>query len=344
MKILLIGGTGIISTAVSRKIAQAGHELWLINRGNDADRVPEGAHVITADIGQTGTVIQALEGLFFDCVADFTVQKPEQIDRDHRLFRGKTKQYIFISSSCVYQRPLPHYILTEGSPVYNPYWDYAQNKIACENRLMEIYRSGDLPVTIIRPGHTYDDRWLPLCVTGSHGGYCIVKRMLAGKPVIIPGDGTSLWTLTHNSDFAEAFLGLAGNPYAIGETVNISSDEVMTWNQIYQTIADTLGVPLKPFYVSSLFLHAAGPYDLKSCLIGERVQSAVFHNDKLKRLVPGFQAHVPFREGIRETLKHIMEDTRLQDEDPVFDAWSDSLITVLTHAAKELKDAFPSAL
>lgn len=344
MKILLVGGTGIISTAVSKSIINAGHELWTLNRGSASSRIPSGAHVITADINDTSTVSSLLKGEFFDCIADFTVQSLEQIDRDYSLFAGKTKQYIFISSSCVYQRPLSHYILTEASPVCNPYWDYAQRKIACENRLMDIYRSCDFPVTIIRPGHTYDDRWLPLCISGSHGGYCIIKRMLAEKPVIIPGDGTSLWTLTHNSDFARAFLGLIGNPYALGETVNISSDEVMTWNQIYQTIADALGVHLKPFYVSSMFLHQAGPYDFKSCLLGERVQSAVFCNDKLKRLVPGFQAQIPVRTGIRDTLNHILTNPDLQEEDPTFDAWSDSLVSTLTHAADELKKAFPSPL
>jgi nucleoside-diphosphate-sugar epimerase len=340
MKILLVGGTGVISSAVSRRLLASGHELWLINRGNRLERLPEGAHLIRGDINDLPALSEALAEQHFDCVADFTVQKPDQIERDYRLFAGKTRQYVFISSACVYQKPLSHYEITESTPVCNPYWEYAQNKIACENKLMELYRSASFPITIIRPGHTYDEEWLPLCITGERGGYSVIKRMLEEKPTIIPGDGTSLWTLTHNSDFARAFEGLAGNPYALGETVHITSDEVLTWNQIYETIADALGVPLHPFYVSSLFLHQAGPYDLKSCLLGERVRSCVFRNDKLKRLVPGFRAEVPFRKGIRMALNHILQHPELQKEDPLFDRWCDALAASLSQTAKELRQAF----
>ena len=342
MKILIVGGTGIISAAVSRALLEAGHELWLINRGNRNECLPQGARILRADINDTECVEKQLRGENFDCTADFVVQKPEDIDRDYRLFAGKTRQYIFISSSCIYQKPLNHYEITESTPVRNPYWDYAKNKIACENRLQEIYRETGFPITIIRPGHTYDEKWLPLCISGWKGCYSVIKRMLEGKPTIIPGDGTSLWTVTHNSDFARAFLGLAGNPYAIGETVNISSDEVQFWNQIYQTIADCLGVELHPFYISSMFLHQAGPYDFKCCLTGERVQSSVFRNDKLKRLVPSFRAQVPFREGIRESLRYLLSHPEYQEEDPIFDGWCDGLVSVLTRAAEELKKEFPN--
>lgn len=341
MKILLIGGTGIISTAVSREAVNAGHELWLINRGSRKELLPQGAHLIKGDIQDAAYMENALKEHSFDCVADFIVQKPEHIERDYRLFQGKTKQYIFISSASAYQKPLSHYEITESTPLYNPYWEYPRNKIACEDKLMQIYRQTGFPVTIIRPSHTYDEYNVPLCISGYYGCYSVIKRMMEGKPTIIPGDGTSLWTLTHNSDFAKAFMGIAGNPKAIGEAVNITSDEVMTWNQIYETIADGLSVPLKPFYVSSLFLHEAGPYDMKCCLIGERVQTAVFKNDKLKRLVPGFQAATSFSTGIRQTLMQLLSTPGLQIEDPVFDAWCDSLVKELSNTASRLKAAYP---
>ena len=341
MKILLIGGTGIISTAVSKALLAAGHELWLINRGTHNHILPEGANYITGEINDTNAMEKALSGQSFDCIADFIVLKPEQIERDYHLFHGRTKQYIFISSASAYQKPLSHYEITESTPLSNPYWDYAANKILCENKLMDFYRKTGFPATIIRPSHTYDEYNIPLCITGWHGCYSVIKRMQEGRPVIIPGDGTSLWTLTHNSDFARAFLGIAGNPHALGEAVNVTSDEVMTWNQIYETIADALHVPLHPFYVSSLFLHQAGPFDFKSCLLGERVQTAVFRNDKLKRLVPGYQAAVPFRTGVQTALHNLLTDPALQAEDPVFDAWCDSVIDALTLTAAALKAKFP---
>lgn len=344
MKILLIGGTGIISAAVSRQLLNSGHELWLINRGFRNVQLPAGAHIITADIEDEVQIAQALAGQTFDCAADFIVQKPEQIERDYRLFHDKTRQYIFISSASAYQKPLSHYEITESTPLYNPYWEYSRNKIACEDTLTDIYRRTGYPITIIRPSHTYDENNIPLCITGYYGCYSVMKRMQEGKPVLIPGDGTSLWTLTHSSDFARAFEGIAGNPGAIGEAVNITSDEVMTWNQIYETIAAAAGAPLKPFYVSSLFLHKAGPYDLKCCLIGERVQTAVFRNDKLKRLVPGYLSKIPFREGIRRTVNHLKEEPELQVPDPVFDNWCDRIIEVMQNSASALKKEFPGYL
>lgn len=344
MKILLIGGTGIISMAVSEALLKAGHELWLINRGNNQNPLLKNANTITADINDTASVSAKLKNMKFDCIADFIAQTPTDIDRDHALFAHRTKQYIFISSSCIYQKPLSYYEVTESTPLYNPYWDYAQNKIACENRLTELYQVTGFPITILRPGHTYDHKWLPLAISGWKGCYSVIRRMLEGKPTIIPGDGTSLWTVTHNSDFARAFLGIVGNPSAIGEAINISSDEVLTWNQIYQTIADALNVPLKPFYVASMFLHQAGPYDFKCCLIGERAQSIVYRNDKLKRLVPGFQAQVPFREGIRDSLQFLLSHPEYQEEDPIFDSWCDSLVEVLNTAASQIQHAFPNCI
>lgn len=342
MKILIVGGTGIISAAVSRELINQGHELWLINRGSRKDISFPNAHILQCDISDTTFIQKQIASEYFDCIADFIIQKPEHIDRDYKLFSNHTKQYIFISSACIYQKPLSHYEITESTPIYNPYWDYAQNKIACEIRLQEIYRSTGFPITIIRPGHTYDEKWLPLAISGAHGCYSVIKRIKEEKSTIIPGDGTSLWTVTHNSDFARAFAGIVGNPRAIGETINISSDEVLTWNQIYQTIADVLNVPLHPFYISSMFLHNAGPYDFKCCLIGERAQSTVFKNEKLKHLVPDFHAKISFHQGITQSLSYLENHTKYQDEDPVFDRWCDRLEEILTQTAYKLNLEFPN--
>lgn len=344
MKLLIIGGTGIISTAVSKTMVDMGHDVWIINRGSQNHLLPKEAHVIISDINDTAAVETALSNHHFDCVVDFIVQQPEHIHRDYHLFHKRTKQYIFISSSSVYQRPLSHYEITEGTPLCNPYWEYPRNKIACEETLLAYYRDTGFPITIIRPGHTYDEYHVPLCLTGYYGFYSVIARMRQEKPIIIPGDGTSLWTLTHSSDFARAFLGLAGNPHALGESVNVCSDEVMTWNQIYETIAAALGVVLHPFYVSTMFLHQAGPYDCRSPLLGERVQTAVFKTDKLKRLAPGFYAQTAFRTGIAQTLETILADPKLQTADPVFDAFCDSLIDSLTETASRLKAAYPNCV
>lgn len=343
MNILLIGGTGIISAAVTNLLAKdSRHRLWILNRGSHNDNLPENVSILVSDIQHMEKVRSLIFGLSFDSIIDFTIQLPEQIRRDYELFRGKTKQFIFISSSCVYQKPLSCYQVTESTPVYNPYWDYAQNKIACERELTSLYQAESFPMTIIRPGHTYDHKWLPLCISGAKGCWSVIKRMMDEKPTIIPGDGTSLWTVTSSRDFASALSGIIGNPYAIGEVINISSDEVMTWNQIYENIADALQVPLHPFYISSMFLDQAGPYGFKRCLIGERVQSTVFQNDKLKRLVPGFQPQVPFREGIREALTYLLSHPEEQLQDPVFDHWCDALVSTLTKDAAKLKKQFPS--
>lgn len=342
MKILLIGGTGIISLAVSRLLCAQHHDVWVLNRGSHNDLLPDNINVWKADINNVADVDALLSGQSFDSVVDFTIQLPEQIRRDYELFKQRTKQFIFISSSCIYQKPLSYYQVTESTPVYNPYWDYAQNKIACEKELTSLYQTTGFPMTIIRPGHTYDHKWLPLCISGAKGCWTVIRRMLEEKPTIIPGDGTSLWTVTNNQDFALALSGIIGNPYAIGETINISSDEVMTWNQIYTTIADILEVPLHPFYVSSMFLDQAGPYGFKRCLIGERVQSTVFKNDKLKRLVPGFRAQISFREGIRESLEYLRSHPEEQIDDEIFDNWCDTLVASLTKCAGDIKIQFPS--
>src|SRR5574344_11105 len=243
MKILFIGGTGTISMGISKKLVQEGHTLFLLNRGNRNKLLEGDVHsIVVSDINNEEEVRNKIKDLTFDVVADFIAFVPSQVECDYRLFKNKTKQYIFISSASAYQKPLSDYRINEGTPLANPYWEYSRNKIAGEDYLMKMYRENGFPVTIIRPSHTYDERSVPLGVHGNNGSYSIIKRMLVGKPVIIHGDGTSLWTLTHNSDFAKGFIGLLGNIHAIGESVQITSDETLTWNQIYQTIAQKLGV------------------------------------------------------------------------------------------------------
>ena len=307
MKALFIGGTGTISTAISKKLLAEGWDLYLLNRGNRNDVLPEGAHtIIVEDVNDEAAVAEKIKDLSFDVVCDFIAFVPAQLERDYRLFNGKTKQFMFISSASAYQKPLSDYKITESTPLANPYWEYSRNKIACEEYLMKMYRENGFPVTIIRPSHTYDERSVPLGAHGDNGSWQVVKRMLEGKPVIVHGDGTSLWTMTHNSDFAKAFVGLMGNVHAIGEAYQITSDESLTWNQIYKIIADCLGVEYKPYYVPSDFLHAVGKYDFAGGLIGDKANSVVFDNAKLKRAVPGFTATVRLDMGMKQTVEYVL--------------------------------------
>lgn len=336
MKALFIGGTGTISTAISAKLLEEGHELWLINRGTRNDVLPPGAHIIKADINDEETVARHLEGQKFDVVADFIAFLPKQLERDYRLFNGRTRQFIYISSASAYQKPLSDYRIDEGTPLANPYWEYSRNKIAGEELLMKLYREEGFPVTIVRPSHTYSERSMPLGVHGPGGSYQVIRRMLEGKKVIIQGDGSSLWTLTFNTDFAKGFIGLMGNIHAVGEAVQITGDETLTWNQIYTVVADALGVGLNPCYVSSEFLAASSPaqWDLRGALLGDKSNSVVFDNTKLKRLVPGFAATVRFDQGARKVLDYINTHPECQKEDLEFDSWCDRVIAAQKAALK----------
>ena len=339
-KALFIGGTGTISTAITAALAAEGKwELTLLNRGNRNAALPEGVKVIQADIEDETAVAKLLEGRFWDCVCDFIGFVPAQVERDWRLFKGKTRQYMYISSASAYQKPAASPFITEGTPLANPYWEYSRNKIACEDFLMEKYRKEGFPVTIVRPSHTYDERSVPLGVHGNKGSWQVIQRMLAGKRVIIHGDGTSQWTLTHNSDFAKGFIGLMGNPHALGNAFHITTDETLSWNQIYQTIADKLGVELKACHVSSEFVADVAPYDFRGGLIGDKAVTVLFDNSKLKRAVPGFQATVRFEEGVARTLDHILSHPELQVPDPEFDAWCDRVLGAVDKAKASLRKA-----
>lgn len=338
MKALFIGGTGTISMAITRLAAARGWELYLLNRGNrpEAD-LPAGVHQITVDVNDEAAVAQKLSGLEFDVVCDFIVFHPSAMERDYRLFNGRTQQFMYISSASAYQKPLADYRITEGTPLANPYWEYSRNKIAGEEFLLKKYREEGFPITIVRPSHTYDERHIPLGVHGKNGSWQVVKRMLQGKPVIIHGDGTSLWTMTFNTDFAKGFVGLMGNVHAIGEAFQITSDETVTWNQVYEGIAAALGVKLKAVHVSSEFLAATSDYDLLGSLIGDKANSVVFDNSKLKRAVPGFCAEVRFDQGVRIAIDNILKHPELQVEDPDFDAWCDRVIAALEAAKQAIR-------
>lgn len=336
MKALFIGGTGTISSAITRQLAEQGCELYLLNRGTRNEKLPEGVRILQADINDEERVAKLIEDLQFDVVADFIAFVPAQLERDYRLFNGKTKQFLFISSASAYQTPLSDYRITEGTPLSNPYWEYSRNKIACEEYLIKQYREQGFPITIVRPSHTYDERSIPLGVHGNKGTWQVAKRMLAGKPVIIHGDGTSLWTMTHNSDFAKGFIGLMGNIHAIGETVHITSDETVTWNQIYEVIADALGVKLQAVHVSSAFLDACSKEDFRGGLLGDKANSVVFDNSKLKKLVPEFVATTRLDQGIKQTVRYILEHPEHQHEDEEFDGWCDKVIVALESAVRTI--------
>ncbi len=331
MRALFIGGTGTISSAIVRRLASdSSWEVWLINRGNRKETVPENVHQIICDINDEDAVLKALGGMTFDCVGEFIGFTVDQVERDYRLFKDKTKQYIYISSASAYNKPSANYVITEGTTLANPYWEYSRNKIACENFLMEKYRDEGFPVTIVRPSHTYDERSIPLGVHGKKGSWQVIKRMMDGRPVIIHGDGESLWHLTFNEDFAVGYTALMGNRHAIGEAFQITGDEVLTWNQIYQTIADALGVELKAYHVSSEMLTALGPdYDFEGSLTGDKAVSVVFDNSKIKRLAPDLKTTVPLHKGVRIALKYILDHKECRVEDPEFDKWCDKVIETM---------------
>ena len=336
MKALFIGGTGTISTAIVQRLVNELHwEVWLLNRGNRTDAIPEGAHLIKADIHDEGHIRDLLKDMKFDTVSDFIAFHRSDVERDYRLFMEHSKQFMFISSASAYHKPVMDYVITEGTALANPYWEYSREKIECEQFLMKKYHEEGFPVTIIRPSHTYDERHIPLGMHGKNGFWQVIQRMLDSKPVIIHGDGTSLWTMTFNTDFAVGYSGLMANPHAIGEAFQITSDETLTWNQIYATIADALGAPLKAFHVSSDFLAAAGKtsgYDFEGALLGDKANSVVFDNSKLKRAVPDMRTTVRFDQGVRIALNSILAHKEYQQADPEFDAWCDKVIAAQTEA------------
>jgi len=302
MKTLFIGGTGLISSACSELALQRGMELFILNRGQSKKYpIPRGAHWIRADAHDAADVAHAIRGHEFDVVVDWVAYTPKDIERDLTLFAGKTGQLVFISSASAYQKPPGHYLITEETPLANPYWEYSRQKIACEARLMRACTEDGFPATIVRPSLTYGPSQIPLCVGSWLHPYTIIDRMQRGQPIIVPGDGTSLWVLTWNGDFAKGFLGLLGREDALGQVFHITSDEVLTWDQIYRQTGQALGIELDIVHIPSDLISVYDPDSIGS-LIGDKSNSAVFDNTKIKQFVPDFRATVPWAEGVRRAL------------------------------------------
>ena len=334
MKALFIGGTGNISLSISKKLLALGWELTVLNRGSRNDLLP-GAAYIKADMADEADVAGKLKGLTFDVVAQFIAFKPEQVTRDARLFKGKCRQYIFISSASAYHKPILSPFITESTPLHNPYWQYSRDKAACEALLMESYIKEGFPVTIVRPSHTYSDSALPLDVHGRQGAWQVLDRILREKPVIISGDGTNLWTVTWAEDFADGFIGLMGNPHALGEAVHITSDEALSWDMIHQTVADILGKPFLPCYVPATLLGRVAGSDFSGALVGDKANTVMFDNSKLKRLVPGFCAKTRFDQGAALSIANFLGCKALQKPDPDFDRVCDRAVEIMAKAENE---------
>ena len=326
MKALFIGGTGVISSACSQLAIEYGIDLYLLNRGLSKRPVPKGAKVFLADIRDPSLVESVIGSKNFDVVVDWVAYTPQHIETDLKLFSGHVGQYIFISSASAYQTPPLSLPVTESTPLFNPFWEYSRNKIACEERLMNAYREHGFPATIVRPSHTYDSTLLPM-----HGGYTVVNRMRIGKPVIVHGDGTSLWVLTHHRDFAKGFLGLLGNPHAIGDTFHITSDEILTWNQIFKTIAKAASVDARIVHIPSDFIARFDPR-WGSSLLGDKSHSMIFDNSKIKHLVPDYVARTPFARGAEEIITWYDEDPTRQEINQELDELMDRIIAAYQRA------------
>jgi nucleoside-diphosphate-sugar epimerase len=325
MKVLFIGGTGLISAACTALAVERGVDLFLLNRGNTPDRAA-GATTLIADVHDEAAAAAALAGHRFDVVVDWMAFTPSDIERDVRLFRGRTDQFIFISSASAYQKPLGDWLIREDTPLANPFWEYSRNKIACEERLLRAFRDEDFPATIVRPTFTYGDIQIPLCMNSWRFPYTAIARMRAGKAVIVPGDGTSLWTLTHNTDFAKGLVGLLGQRQSIGHAFNIMSNEALTWDEITRQTAAAAGAEARIVHISSDFICACMP-ELEGTLTGDKAVTAVFDTSKIKRFVPDFQCTTKFAQGIRRSVAWLDADKSRQGIDAALDARWDLLIS-----------------
>jgi nucleoside-diphosphate-sugar epimerase len=333
MNLLFIGGTGLISSACSELAVKRGHELSLLNRSGSRKHVPPaGARVVTADVhADQDRIALLLGGQHFDAVVDFIAFTPEDIERDLALFRGRTDQFVFISSATVYEKPPRHYLITEETPLGNPFWEYAQNKIACEAQLMRAYREENFPVTIVRPSLTYGPSQISLCVGSWAHPWSVVDRMRRGKPVVVPGDGTSLWVVTWNGDFAKGLIGLLGRREAIGEAFHITADEVLTWDQIYKEVYAAIGMEPNIVHVSTDLIAAYWEHATSS-LTGDKINSAVFDNTKIKRLVPDFRCEVNWADGVRRAIDWHRAHPEFQTVDPDMERILDEIIQAAERA------------
>jgi nucleoside-diphosphate-sugar epimerase len=338
MRILFIGGTGIISTACTALAAARGMDVTLLSRGQHEAQLPAGVKTLIADVNDPA-LLQQMEHESFDVVVDWVAFTPADIERDLKLFRGRTRQFVFISSTSAYQKPQTHYLMTESTPLANPHWDYSRNKIACEERLMQAYREEGFPVTIVRPSLTYGDTQIPLVLNSWEKSYTAVDRMLRGQKMIVPGDGSSLWVVTHNTDFAKGLVGLLGHAQAIGHAFHITSDEVLTWHQLFRIVGAAVGVEPKLVHIPSDFIIACVP-EKEGTLIGDKSVSVVFDNSKIKRFVPGYCATTTFAEGVRQSLAWFNSDPSRKQIDHQVNATMDKLISAYEKGMSEAVRSF----
>lgn len=322
IKVAFIGGTGIISSACAPRAIAQGMDLTLINRGDTSFRpIPDGATVIHADIRDAGSMRAALGSREFDVVVDFIAFTPEHVQADIDMFTGRTGQYVFISSASAYHKPPRSLPIRESTPLHNPFWQYSRDKIACEELLMSAYRDSGFPVTIVRPSHTYDRTSVPIL-----GHWTQIERMRRGQEVVVQGDGASLWTLTHHIDFAAAFVALLGNTRALGEAYTITSDDVLTWDQVYRILAAAAGVAEpRLVHVASDTIAEVEP-DWGPGLLGDKSHSMIFDNTKIKAAAPDWVATIPFEQGAREMVAWHDEDPARREIDARADKVIDTLI------------------
>lgn len=336
MRVLIIGGTGNISSSLTRQCVAAGHETVILNRGNR--EVITGARTIAVDTRDEAAVGRVLGTTRWDCVLDFIAFTPEDVARDCRLFNRRTAQYVFISSASAYQKPLQNHVISEATPLINPFWDYARDKIACEEACLALLRDQGFPAVIVRPSLTYDTV-IPVPI-GGWTEFTIIERMRRGAPVVVHGDGTSLWTLTHAEDLSRALFGLIGNPQTVGEAFHITSDEVLTWEAIYQEVASAAGATARLVHVPSDLIAAIEPR-YRGTLHGDKCVSAVFDNSKIKRFVPGWKARIPFSVGIRRTLAWFEADPRRQVVRPTTNEFIDRCIAAMRAAYQAVGQELP---
>jgi nucleoside-diphosphate-sugar epimerase len=325
MKVLMIGGTGIISTATTQLLSEQGHDLTLINRGENLHLLPNSVKSMVVDIDNEQQVESLIQNEHFDAIVDWIVGTPEQAERDIRLFSGKTNQYVFISSASAYRHTGNGYMITEETPLGNDYWEYSRNKILCEQRFRKEYQENGFPVTIVRPSLTFGETVVPYVLASWQHPWSIIDRIKSGKRVIVPGDGTSLWTITFNTDFAAGIVGLLGNRKAIGEAFHITSDETLTWNEVVDQMAQVIGVKPNIVHISSDFIEKFMPDQIGN-LHGDKIYSTVFDNSKLKSFVPSFQAKSTFQRGFTKTYAYLLIHPELQTVDELFEEKIDRII------------------
>jgi len=328
VRILFIGGTGTISSGCTPVVLRAGHDLWHLNRGRSVLPAPPEVHRLHADIRDKDEVLRALGDLTWDAVVQWLAFTPDHVRQDLEMFKGRTDQYVFISSASAYQKPPANWLITEDTPLDNPFWQYSRDKIACERLLSA---QTELPWTIVRPSHTYGPSQIPVAIGSWQKPYTIVQRMRRGAPVLVPGDGTSIWTITHNSDFAQGFLGVLGHPDAIGDAFHITSDEALSWNQIYDLLARAAGTTANLLHIPTDALRWQDEAEWWG-LWGDKSHCAVFDNSKIRKLVPTFHPSVPFAEGIRQSVEWFDADPRRQGTDEEAERIWDRLAAIYIEA------------